>query len=168
MSGTDFVIAIGADQQQVPHLRVRDQVLDEVQRGGSSHCRSSRNSARGCSGGRRADEAPEYQLKSALRFLRRQFGNGWLFADDELHFGNEVDDQLPVRAERLRQSAPPLLNFRFALDEDLADQGLEGLCKGRIGDVALILIGLPAAKSPRGGTSTLCSSLTTEDLPTPE
>src|ERR1700729_2692942 len=27
---------------------------------------------------------------------------------------------------------------------------------------------LPDAKSPRGGTSTLCSSLTTEDLPIPE
>ena len=34
VSGTDLVVPIGADQQQVPHLRVRDQVLDEVERGG--------------------------------------------------------------------------------------------------------------------------------------
>ena len=81
-------------------------------------------------------------MKSVLRFLRRQVGNGRLFPDDELQLGNEIDDQLSVRPERLCQGAPPLLHFRFALDEDLADQGLEGLCEGRIGDVALVLVEL--------------------------
>ncbi len=30
--GADLVVPIGPDQQQVPHLRVRDQVLEEVER----------------------------------------------------------------------------------------------------------------------------------------
>ena len=30
--GTDLVVPVGADQQQVPHLGVRDQVLEEVER----------------------------------------------------------------------------------------------------------------------------------------
>ena len=32
VSGTDLVVPVGADQQQVPHLRVRDQMLEEVER----------------------------------------------------------------------------------------------------------------------------------------
>ena len=43
------------------------------------------------------------------------------------------------------RSAPPppewrLANLRFALDQDLTDQRLEGLCQGRIRDVALVLV----------------------------
>src|ERR1700722_10096132 len=30
--GSDLVVSIGPDQKQVPHLRVRDQVLEEVER----------------------------------------------------------------------------------------------------------------------------------------
>ena len=149
VSGTDLVVPIGADQQQVPHLRVRDQMLDEVERGGIQPLQIIEEQRERMLGrGERAKEAPKHQLKSVLRFLRRQVGNGRLFPDDELQFGNEVDHQLSVRAERLCQGAPPLLHFRFALDEDLADQGLEGLCKGRIGDVALVLIELACREKP--------------------
>jgi hypothetical protein len=30
--GTDLVVPVGADQQQVPHFRVRNQMLKEVER----------------------------------------------------------------------------------------------------------------------------------------
>ena len=40
------------------------------------------------------------------------------------------------------------VHFRFALDEDLADQGLEGLCEGRIRDVALVLVELACREKP--------------------
>ena len=109
MSGTDLVVPIGADQQQVPHLRVRDQMLDEVERGGIQPLQIiEEQRERMLRRGERAKEAPEHQLKSVLRFLRRQVGNGRLFPDDELQFGNEVDHQLSVRPERLCQGAPPL------------------------------------------------------------
>ena len=40
------------------------------------------------------------------------------------------------------RAVPPLAHLRFALDEDLTDQGLEGLCQGRVRDVALVLVEL--------------------------
>ena len=56
--------------------------------------------------------------------------------------GNEVDDELAVRAQRFLQGASPPFHFRFALDQDLTDQSLEGLCQGRVRDVALVLVEL--------------------------
>src|SRR5713226_10226549 len=69
--------------------------------------------------GERAEEAPEHQLEAVLRILRRQVWNGWLFPNDELHLGDEADDQLPIRSHRLQKGVPQLIHFRFALDEDL-------------------------------------------------
>jgi len=52
------------------------------------------------------------------------------------------------------------------LGEDLADESLESLCQGRVRNVAPCTgSNLPAAKRPPVGTSTLCNSFTTEDLP---
>ena len=62
----------------------------------------------------------------------------------------------------------PVRQLRFALAQQRADQALKGLRQGGIRDVALVLVELARCKEPRGGTSTLCSSLTTEDLPIPE
>ena len=130
----------------------------------SSHCRSSREQRQRCSG-ERPEEAPEHKLEAVLRLSWRQVGNGRLFSDDELYLGDEIDDQLAVRTYGLRQGTPPLVQLRFALDEDLTDQCLEGFCQGGRACTGRIL---PAAKGPRGGTSTLCSSFNTQDLPTPE
>jgi len=44
--------------------------------------------------GERAEEAPEHQLEAVLRILGRQVWKGRLFPDNELHLGDEVDDQL--------------------------------------------------------------------------
>src|SRR5580704_3245657 len=143
VSGIDLVVPIGADQQQVPHLRVRDQMLDEVERGDIQPLQIiEEQRERMLPPGEHAKKAPEHQLKSVLRFSRRQVGDGRLFPDDELQFGNEVDDDLCVRAKRLCQGASPLLHFRFTLDEDLADQGLEGLRQRRVRYVALVLVEL--------------------------
>ena len=103
MRRTDFVVAVGADQQQVPHVRIGNQVLQQFQ-----SCRIQplqiveEQRQRMLRAGEGAKEAPEHQLETALRFLRRQFCNGRLFADDELDFGDEVDHQLAIRPQ-----APP-------------------------------------------------------------
>ena len=48
-----------------------------------------------------ADEPPHHRLEAALRVLRRQLGDRRLLADDEFQLGDQVDDQAPVRPERL-------------------------------------------------------------------
>src|ERR1700722_8206991 len=93
--------------------------------------------------GEYAEKAAEAQLKSVLRLSRRQIGKDRLSADNELQFGDQIDDELSMLAKRLGQRAPPRRHFRFALDQDLTDQGLEGLCERRIGNVALVLVELP-------------------------
>src|ERR1700744_5925003 len=93
-----------------------------------------------------AEEASEYHLEPVLRILRRKVWNGRLFPDDELDLGDEVDDKLAVRAYRVLQRAPPPGHVCFALGEDLTDKGLEGLCQGRVGDVALVLVELSGSE----------------------
>ncbi len=77
-----------------------------------------------------------------MRILRRKVRNGRLFSDDELDLRDEADDKLAVRADRLRQGITPPVHLGFALNEDLTDEGLEGLCQGRVRDVALVLVEL--------------------------
>src|SRR5260370_8779079 len=98
--------------------------------------------------GERAKETPEHHVEAVLRILWRQVWKGWLFPDDELHLGDEADDQLAVRADRLYQGRTPLAHFRFVLDESLTDQGPQGLCQGRVRDVALVLVEFARREKP--------------------
>src|SRR6202043_3665898 len=99
---TDLVVPVGADQQQVPHLRMRDQVLEEVERRGIKPLQIvEEQRERVLPRGERPEEAPEHHLEAVLRVLRRQVRDRWLFSDHEFQLGNEVDDELAIRAERL-------------------------------------------------------------------
>src|SRR3979411_2344916 len=86
-----------------------------------------------------SDEAPEHHLEAVLRVLRRQLRDRWLFADHEFELWNEVDDELTIRPQRLAQGVPPSAKLGLALAQERADQALERLAQGRIGDVALVL-----------------------------
>src|SRR5712692_6763896 len=143
MRRTDFVVAVGADQHQVPHVRIGNQALQQFK-----SCRVQplqiveEQRKRVLRPGERAEEPPEHQQEAVLRILRRQVWNRRLFPDDELHLRDEVDDELTIRTQGLLKRVPPLDHLRFALDEDLTDQGLEGLCQSRVRDVALVLVKL--------------------------
>ena len=109
----------------------------------SNHCKSSRNSASGCSCAREhAEEAPENHLKAILGVLRRQVRDRRLRSDNELELGNEVDDELAVRAQRLAQGVPPPAQLGFALAEKGPHEAPEGLGQGGVRDVALVLVEL--------------------------
>src|SRR6266478_6949985 len=41
-----------------------------------------------------------------------------------------------------------MAHLSFTLDEDLTDQGLESLCQGRVGNVALVLVELAHREKP--------------------
>ena len=71
-----------------------------------------------------------------------------LFPDDELHLGDEAHDQLAVRADRIQQVTTPPVDFRLAFDEDMPDQGLEGLCQGAVRNVAFVLVELACREKP--------------------
>ena len=118
--------------------------------------------------GEHADKAPEQQSETALRGLGRKLGDRWLVADDELQLRNQVDHKPPVRAQSF-QSASRHAPVRLRSCREAAGSGAERLAPGsNKGMSRLYWSNLPEAKSPRGGTSALCSSLTTEDLPMPE
>src|ERR1700716_233882 len=141
--GTDLVVPVGADQQQVPHFRVRNQMLEEVKRCCIQPLQVIEEQCERMVPVREhTEEASENHLEAVLCILRREVRNGRLFPDDELQLGDEVHDKLAIRAYRVLQRVSPLVYLRFALGENLIDEGLEGLCQGRVGDVALILVKL--------------------------
>lgn len=109
MRETDLVVTVGPDQQQVPDIRLANQPLQEFKR-----CRVQplqvveEQHKRVLGSCKRAEEPPEHHLEAVLRILRRQIGNGRLLPDEVLELGDEVDDQLTMRAERLRHAIGPL------------------------------------------------------------
>src|SRR5882757_7785681 len=74
-----------------------------------------------------SQEAPEHHLEAVLRVLQRQVRDRRLFSDHELQLGNEVDDELTIRAQRLVEGYSPLAKLLLALGEERADKALEGL-----------------------------------------
>ena len=122
MRETDLVVSIGADQQQVPHLRVRDQVLEEVERRCIQPLQIVKEQReRVLLPCEYAEKPPENHLEAVLRFLRWQVWDRRLFSDHELQLGNKVNDELTVRAERLAQGIPPSAKLCLALAQKRAD-----------------------------------------------
>ena len=77
-----------------------------------------------------------------MRLLRRKLRDRRLFADDELQFGDEVDHEPSVRAQRLTEGVAPARQLGVALAEKRSHKALKSLGERRIGDVALVLIEL--------------------------
>ena len=130
MGGTDFVVPVGPDQHQVAHVRLGQQVFDEIQGGRVEPLQVVEEQRQRMFRAREdSNEAPEHELKPALRVLWRQLGDRRRLSDDEFHFGNQVHDESCVRAQRLLQGVAPSRQLRFALPEERTDQTLKGLCQ---------------------------------------
>src|SRR5271169_3398114 len=138
---TDLVVPIGSNQQQVPHLRVRHQMLEQVERRTIQPLQIIKEQReRVLLARKHAKEAPEYHLEAALGLLRRQVWNRWLFAVDELQFRNEVHDELTIHAQRLAEGIAPTAKFHLALTQQRAHQALEGLGQRGVRNIALVLV----------------------------
>src|SRR5271167_1650184 len=147
--GADLVVSIGPDQKQVPHLRVRDQVLEEVERRCIKPLQIVEEQRERMLLPREyAEKAPEDHLEAVLRVLRRQVRDRQLSSDHKLQRRNEVDHKLTVRAQRLAQGVPPPAKLRLALAQKRAHKALEGLGKGGVRDVALVLVELAGREEP--------------------
>ena len=84
-----------------------------------------------------ADKSPEHQLEAALRILWRKFWHRRLLAENEGEFGDQVKDELSVRAQRLQQGVAPTGELGVALAEQRPHEALESQSERRIGYVAL-------------------------------
>src|SRR5246127_5469537 len=145
----NLVIPVGSDQQHVSYLRMRNQTLKEVERCCIQPLEIIKKEGERMFGpGECSEETPEHQLETVLRILRRHVGNGRLFANDEFQLRDEVNDQLATGTHGVHQDGPPLFHFRFALDEDLTYQSLEGLCQGSVRDVPPVLVELACREQP--------------------
>ena len=167
---TDLVVPVGSDQQQVPHLRMRDQVLEEVERSGVQPLQIvEEQGERMLLAREHPEEAPEHHLEAILRVPRRQVRDWRLFSDHELQLGNEIHHELTIRAQRIDEGGSPAAKLLLALGEDRADQALEGLAHRGVRDVALVLVELAGREQATlAGLEPCAASLTTEDLPIPE
>src|SRR3977135_3434572 len=145
--GADLVVTVGANQQQVPHLWMRDQVHEEVERRCIKPLQIVKKQGERMLLAREyAKEAPEHHLETVLRVLRRQVRDRRLFSDHELQLGNEVDDELAIRAQRLGEGLAPAAKLLRSVGEERADKALEGLAQRRVWDVALVLVDLARRK----------------------
>src|SRR5690348_14632416 len=99
MRRINFVVPIGTDQHQVLHIRLGQQILEQIER-----CRveplqiveeQGKRMFPPCEYG---DESPEHELKTTLCLQWRKLRNRRLFTDDKLQFGDEVDHEPSVRA----------------------------------------------------------------------
>src|SRR5882672_6126482 len=116
--GADLVVTVGPDQQQVPHLWMRDQMHEEVERRCIKPLQIVKKQGEWMLLAREyAKEASEHHLETVLRVLRRQIHDRRLFSDHELQLGNEVDDELTIRAQRTAQSIPPPAKLSLAPGE---------------------------------------------------
>src|SRR5258708_38875798 len=147
--GADLVVSIGPDQKQVPHLRVRDQVLEEVERRCIKPLQIvEEQRERVLLPCEYAEKPPENHLKAVLRVLRRQLRKRWLFSDHKFECGNKVDDKLTVQAQRLSQGVPPPPKLRLPLAQKRAHKALEGLRQGGVRKIPLVLVELAGREEP--------------------
>jgi len=102
MGSMDLVVPIGADQHQVLHVRLGQQVLEQVERGRVEPLQIVEEQGEGMFRTREhADEPPKHQLEAPLRVLERKLRDRWLFSDDQLELGDDVDHEPSIRAQRL-------------------------------------------------------------------
>ena len=100
--GADLVVAIGADQEQVPHVGVEDEVLDQFEGCAIQPLQVVEEQRERVLGScKHAEKTPEHQLEAILPFLLRELRNRRLLADDESQLRDEVDHELAVRAKRI-------------------------------------------------------------------
>src|SRR3981189_3087991 len=106
--GADLVVTVGPDQQQGPHPWMRDHMHEGVERRCIKPLQIVKKQGEWMLLAREyAKEASEHHLETVLRVLRRQIHDRRLFSDYELQLGNEVDDELTIRAQRLAYGVSP-------------------------------------------------------------
>lgn len=98
-----------------------------------------------------ANERLEEPDEAVLRFHRSERRHRRLPADQTLHFGYDVDDDLRLIAERLAHGGAPQLDPRRFLGRDVRDQFAERLAQGAVGRPAGELLELSSQEKSASG-----------------
>src|SRR6516164_4263781 len=99
---TDLVASIGADQHQVLRIRLGRQIFEQVETGCVEPLQIvQKQRQRMFRSGKDFDETPKNELETALSILRCKFWDRGLATEDQPQLRDKVDDELPVRVERL-------------------------------------------------------------------
>src|SRR5262249_43304741 len=151
MRSVDLVVAVRADDQQMLHIGLRQEVLERLERAGVEPLQIVQEER----GWRPrpwedADESTEHDLKTFSRVLWGKLRDRRLLTDDELQLRDEVHEELSVRVQRLSQRFAPGRQLGLALGQKTAEQTLEGLRQRGIRDVALVLLEFPGGKEAVG------------------
>ena len=143
MDGIDFVVAIGADQQEVLQIRPGQEILEQIERRRVEPLQVvEEERQRVFRPGEDAEEAPKHQLETRLCLLRFELGNRRLVADDELELGDNIDHEPTVRAQRLQKGVAPAAKLGVALPEERPNKAVKGVRQSGVRDVALVLVEL--------------------------
>src|SRR5438876_1280297 len=101
--GIDLVAPVGANQHQMPYLRLGDQVRDQFKSRRIQPLKVVEEQDERVFGpGEHAEESPKHQLEACLPVLWRQVGKRRLLTDDESKLGDQVDHELAARADGLQ------------------------------------------------------------------
>src|SRR5207244_12878857 len=145
----DLVVAVRSDDKQVSDVRVRDEVLEQLEGRRVQPLEIiEKEGERVLLAGEHPQKRPELPVKTILGFPGWELRNRWLFPDDELEFGDEVHDELTIRANGLAYRVSPPVDLCLTLAQDLANEGPERLSKRGIRNVPLVLVELPGDEDP--------------------
>src|ERR1700733_2112227 len=86
------------------------------------------------------DEATEHKLKPVPSVLWWKINNWRLCANYEFQFGDEVNNERPIRVQRLPKTLAPTLELGLAPSQQTEDCALRRFRQRRIGNVALVPI----------------------------
>src|SRR5262245_37954927 len=151
MRGIDLVVAVGADQQQVPQIRVGQQVFEQVERRGIEPLQVvEKERKRMLRPGKYTDETPEHEQETALRLLWLKCRDRWRLPNDQLQFGDEVGHEPRIGLQRLQKRVAPVRQLRIRLAEQRAHQAPEGLRESGIRDGTFVLVELTRSKKAAG------------------
>jgi len=168
MSAIDLIVPVRTRSATVLQIRLGQQdPASKSSVAASSHCKSSRNSASGCSWRAKTPMKRRKTAGTAPAPAAAAAPDRRWFADNKLQLGDEVDHDRPF-APAPPQGRRATAQLGVVLLRRGRTRPLKSLHQRRIGDVAFVLIELPGGEKAARGTSALCSSCTTEDLPIPE
>src|ERR1700720_4998003 len=120
MDGSDFVVAICADQQEVLQIRPGHEILEQVERRRVEPLKIvEEERQRMFRPGEHADKPPKHQLETSLRALWRKLRDGRLVTDDELQLRDQIDHEPAVWAQGLQKGVSPTAKLGVALPEEM-------------------------------------------------
>jgi hypothetical protein len=110
----DFIVAIRANYEKVADVGMRNDVLEQLEGRSVEPLEIvKKDDERMLLIGEHAQKGSECHMKTGLRFRGWKLRNRRLSTNDELDLGDEVHDELPIRANGLAYRTSPTVDLRL-------------------------------------------------------